>query len=810
MATKHSFNNLLLTDFINQVYDKIYNFLSTFRHDKEDRRYLIFVKCVELFVQNLKEEIELQQVECSKFQKVFESKFYVFLCNFICYFSGLKCLIYLDPFSYLSLEFYGDDTIYEHLAEKFNYSLQLKILTNFKIHNFKKNKENLKNKNFSTLIYNDATKQYREVTNIHEKNQIQFHKVNFEDVSCFPPYLNFTKKKKPYFRKYTTGDLFHDCKFLTEQNKENDEEVVRLRIDSLGNCPGGELKCSIFRNIDKLRLLQLSLTSILSVDKVKMDPSFKGSKIIRDDQAYENQFQKRKILLQLLNPFDSEGVREINHSLRNFYGEKVGFYFVFISHHLKWTLFPSIFAICYYSLLYAFDWYQTKYKFSTVNSIITFKNLCDIIYIYVISLWAILHIKSWVSQQKFYNYVWGGHDQLDIITDKERLNIDQAIVYLNVEIPIRNTWKLFFLRLLSSFLQFIMVGLTISVNLYLFVLSNEKTLGNKYQGAVQSLTDKSQNLQVKSHFWYTLIPIYMVIVRKILSEVNYAVTLYLTGFERHLKASSYEDSFIAKIAVFEFVNYYFNLFYIAYFKHFYEVCANNDCVGELAHQLITIICTSYAITLLEVLLSTFITIYRKKTLKKLNLSKTKNKFTEKNPRVSINYKTDYYEFMTYEYSEIIFGYGYVVMFGISAPVSFLLFCIFLWLQRLFDTYRLVKLQNVPIIESSKGVGIVLKILKVFIFFSIIISSSLAFFTIDFVRNSIYKWPSLFIVENIIVLVFFLASYDNLPKWFPYIDQIKHNYIVKVLRSDFEIEKETKIALEEEVEDGENFAQMANS
>ena len=58
------------------------------------------------------------------------------------------------------------------------------------------------------------------------------------------------------------------------------------------------------------------------------------------------------------------------------------------------------------------------------------------------------------------------------------------------------------------------------------------------------------------------------------------------------------------IAIFEFFNYYFNLYYIAFIKHYYGTCISNDCHLELGDQLIIIIICDLIATIINVLIHT--------------------------------------------------------------------------------------------------------------------------------------------------------------------------------------------------------------
>ena len=60
------------------------------------------------------------------------------------------------------------------------------------------------------------------------------------------------------------------------------------------------------------------------------------------------------------------------------------------------------------------------------------------------------------------------------------------------------------------------------------------------------------------------------------------IAIRLTDYENHRTDTDYEDSLIAKTFVFQFVNSYASLFYIAFFKPFIH---EDPCIGSCMHEL---------------------------------------------------------------------------------------------------------------------------------------------------------------------------------------------------------------------------------
>lgn len=73
----------------------------------------------------------------------------------------------------------------------------------------------------------------------------------------------------------------------------------------------------------------------------------------------------------------------------------------------------------------------------------------------------------------------------------------------------------------------------------------------------------------------------------------------LTDWENHETDTTFNDALATKLFLFQFVNSYNSLFYIAFLKGSLEGCADNDCMSELEIQLSTIFITNILMNLCE-------------------------------------------------------------------------------------------------------------------------------------------------------------------------------------------------------------------
>ena len=90
-----------------------------------------------------------------------------------------------------------------------------------------------------------------------------------------------------------------------------------------------------------------------------------------------------------------------------------------------------------------------------------------------------------------------------------------------------------------------------------------------------------------------------------------------------------------------------------------------------------------------------------------------------------------------------------------------------------------------ILDGSKGIGVINKLIKIFVFIGIISNSLLTFFTsskLSMMHKS-YKWMILFGFENLFVFFLFFVNFSMLPMWYDYLDKIKMNHLTKIIKSE---------------------------
>ena len=67
------------------------------------------------------------------------------------------------------------------------------------------------------------------------------------------------------------------------------------------------------------------------------------------------------------------------------------------------------------------------------------------------------------------------------------------------------------------------------------------------------------------------------------------MALALTDWENHRTDVEYENALVFKLFSVQFLNSYATLYYVAFFKGFFEGCLNNRCVEDLYFRLIGVL-----------------------------------------------------------------------------------------------------------------------------------------------------------------------------------------------------------------------------
>ena len=676
----------------------------------------------------------------NSYQRLNFEKFIFFIEFYITLFTGIQVKYSIDELGFLNMDLYASELMFMNMAEILHYQVQFQIRD---ISHHQSNKEKI-NQN---LIIELNNRQYEDF----DKNKIEF----------FPPSTAFIQELCNHFRRYTKNDNYHLCEKCEKLFSENN--YIKAECDS-----------SVFRFIDKVRLLLMTLSGVMNISylekMIELNANedneesniFKGTMILRNEDVF-NKFEIISIIKTYLCPIITKQIAKLNNTFRNIFGEVIGYYYTWVSHYIFWLIFPAIFGLISEILNYFFK-------------SIYIQNYVDIIFLSFFLLWGFYYVRNWRKKEKFFNHIWGMDSFKAEITNLYDENYSKVsyVNFLGMEIPKIDKISALMINIISILLVLISSLFIMGINVGIFKINKVDNFLFVYLNKIFSYIGVSKEISR-----YTL-PILIYIAREIISKIFYKISAILAKLERPTDKEEYDEIVTKKRLTLEFVNYYFNLYYIMFYKKMKNKCEDDDCFQEVRKQLLLILLSNISMVIIQFI---YKIIYMRKNIKNFEI-KVKKAF-EKNSDVIEKLKFYTRELFTEDNIQqliipIIFNFGYVIQFGICCPISFLFMLILIIFIRLTDAISMIYVYYVKTLSISKGLLVYNKTQQLFMFIGIFSNLSLLFYTRNPVSDLklIYKLIIIAVIQNGVIIICNIIRFKSLPFWFRYRKIIKLKYLKK--------------------------------
>ncbi|CAF4261240.1 unnamed protein product [Didymodactylos carnosus] len=185
------------------------------------------------------------------------------------------------------------------------------------------------------------------------------------------------------------------------------------------------------------------------------------------------------------------------------------------------------------------------------------------------------------------------------------------------------------------------------------------------------------------------------IVIMILGKVYEILAYKLTQWEMHRTQTDFDNHLTIKVFLFQFINFYSSIFYVAFFKGKFtgypgnyrrlfglrqEECGQGGCLIELAQQLAIIMIGKQAINnIQEIVKPKLKTMYHK-----LRISITKGE-----TRWEEDYRHLEFSGLFEEYLEMVLQFGFITIFVAAFPLAPLFALLNNWIEIRLDAHKLV-------------------------------------------------------------------------------------------------------------------------
>ncbi|XP_063690526.1 anoctamin-7-like [Bolinopsis microptera] len=434
--------------------------------------------------------------------------------------------------------------------------------------------------------------------------------------------------------------------------------------------------------------------------------------------------------------------------------------------------------------------YLSDYCFTTSITSVA-NNGAVIVFSIIMMAWLAIFVTFWKRQQSTIAHTWGTTNSRSASAEvRVKYKLTKTKVFRWNDVTKTREQHITFLhRLPQYFLGFTVVAIllamavmmTLTITVYNYSLSLSIQRAKDYNPFTRKYANEIA-ICVTGSLSATLIIC--------LSYVYRIIANKLTNMENHRTQRDHDNHLSFKIYLFEFVNYYSTLFYIAFFKgnitspsnprYLYgtslkiQGCAPGGCMSEVSIQMILIMSVKQLVPILKdiirtlninriqeelklKLLSPFVGCcefaQRWKNMAKQNLEDFKNSRSQYVQDFELAEPTEMYQ----EYVNNIIQLGFLTMFVTAFPLAPLI-CLFINIWQLRqDATRYVKRVRRPIGFRSEGIGTWMNILEVLSRIAILVNAILIAFTFDWLPLMIYKRN--YETEGSSYVDFMLASHD---------------------------------------------------
>ncbi|XP_066154106.1 anoctamin-1-like isoform X1 [Euwallacea fornicatus] len=241
----------------------------------------------------------------------------------------------------------------------------------------------------------------------------------------------------------------------------------------------------------------------------------------------------------------------------------------------------------------------------------------------------------------------------------------------------------------------------------------------------------------------------------ILNMIYDRLAVWLTEMELQRTQTQFDDSLALKIYIFQFVNYYSSIFYIAFFKGKFvgypskynkvfgyrqEECNPGGCLMELTIQLAIIMIGKQAInSVMEMLIPLCFKMYNTFVVsKKLEEADTQKELIGCNQWTADYNLSDLESGSLFsEYLEMVLQYGFVTLFIIAFPLAPLFALINNVLEMRLDAKKFIKYYRRPVPQRVKNIGVWYRLLAVVGRIAIVSNALIIAFSSHFIPKLVY-------------------------------------------------------------------------
>ncbi|RHY94480.1 hypothetical protein DYB37_006836 [Aphanomyces astaci] len=436
--------------------------------------------------------------------------------------------------------------------------------------------------------------------------------------------------------------------------------------------------------------------------------------------------------------------------IKDYYGEKVGLYFVWLGHYTTWLIGPSVVGIA-----------------MLVNIVMEHTPDARLISVFglFMALWGTVYLESWKRRNSVIKLEWG----MDGFEEEEgdRAEFDGV----EVESPVDGRPMRYFSakkktsRVCASLVFiFVLILMVLAAVAAIFVFRYFARPGKALESFV---TISGVNLSVPIGATLNAVQI------QVMNGIYGTIAVRLNNFENHRTETEYEDNLIAKTFLFQFVNSYASLFYIAFIKN---AIPDNACTDVAKGGCLFDLMFSLGIIFgLRLTSGNFFEAVLPYIKRKLAARFRKPDTSEDGVQRHVSAAEEQMHLGAYDnmgifadYNEMIIQFGYITLFVVSFPLAPFLALLNNYFEIRIDAFKLAKESRRPNPHGAEDIGTWQTILEIMGTISVVTNVA----AVVFVSNHTFSGMSFesklwtFIaVEHVILLFKYVLSVviDDVPE-----------------------------------------------
>ncbi|XP_014862363.1 PREDICTED: anoctamin-7-like isoform X3 [Poecilia mexicana] len=461
--------------------------------------------------------------------------------------------------------------------------------------------------------------------------------------------------------------------------------------------------------------------------------------------------------------------------IRAYFGEKIALYFAWIGFYTAWLLPASLVGTLIFLLGFA-DLFSdvpakevceskdafimcplcnicSTWNYSSIcityKAGLLFDNWGTVFLSLFMSLWAVTFLEYWRRTSSTLTHRWGCSEFEDI---EERPRPEfSAMAPMTMRNTITGAEEPYFpenkrlnrtaagcmiIVIMICVVPMFLIAIILYRTILRVVLYKSTTTDSASAGTIASISASVLNL----------------IIILTLSRIYTSLAGILTRWEMHRTQTKYEDMFILKVFIFQFVNFYSTPVYIAFFKGRFvgypgmyntlfglrnEECGAGGCLIDLAQELLVIMVGKQMINNVHEFISPKVQAWWQRNKMRTPQMAGTQTMMDVSP-----WEADYELLVCEGLFVLLFSvlqFGFITIFVAACPLAPLFALMNNWVEIRLDAQKYVKEFRRPVVERAQDIGIWFHILQFISHMAVISNAFLIAFTSSFVPRLYYRY-----------------------------------------------------------------------